>query len=238
MSSLGIVTVLTVWSLDRLHDDLPALLLGLLVGMVHDLLDQGTGLLLALVLNPAEQQFLRLIGAEASQLKQPFLLLGQDLLQLILLLHDPLFAGRQPGFQVVQVLFLNRQRVELSVERVLSFGQALFEALELVAGALGLALEVLFPLEGLGPGGELDLLGLGFAGALGILADARGFVAGPGDGVLGNDGEERDRRPRTDSQADDQQQCFDHFSASARAGRKASAAHHAADKPYVSEVLR
>ena len=86
--------------------------------------------------------------------------------------------------QVVEVLFLDRQRVELAVERVLALGEPRFVLFELAAGGFVLPLELLLELELLLPGGQLDFLGLVLRLLEGVLPELVRFGAGAGEGVL------------------------------------------------------
>ena len=108
----------------------------------------------------ALQFLLHLIG----DLHQPLFLLAQRFGDLLIARSDLFLTGSHARFQLVQMLFLDRKRVELAVERVLALFQPGLVALQLGSGGLDFPVDVRLALQLLLPRGQFQFLGfiLGF----------------------------------------------------------------------------
>jgi len=118
-------------ALDRLDDDLLALLLGFILRLFGDLLDDGPRLAAALVFDAAQQHFLACSGVMFVSCNSFSALLAKHIVQLLLLACEHFFALGEAYFVVVDVLFFDAQRIQLAIENIFALGQFLFEILEL-----------------------------------------------------------------------------------------------------------
>ena len=197
-------------ALDRLQDDVAALFLRFLLGVLGHVLDEDPAVAAALVLDALEQHFLGLLDRQVRQVQQPIALLLEHAVELLLFHLDLLIAIGQADFEVVEVLFLDRKRVELAVEDVLAFGESGIVFLELLAGRLVLALELLLQFELLLAGGELDFLGLVARLLLGVFADLVRFLSCADEGVSSGEMGEGQHAAGAQHDPEDQHQCLSH----------------------------
>jgi hypothetical protein len=197
-------------ALDRLEDDLSALVLRLLLGLLGHVLDEDAAVAPALVLDALEEHFLRLLGGDAGDLQQPVALLLEHAVELLFLDLDLLLAIGEPDFEVVEVLLLDRERVELAVEDVLALGESGIVFLELLARRLVLALELFLGFELLLARGELDFLGLVGRLLLSVLADLVGLLPGAGEGISAGEMGEREDAAGADRDPEDEKEHFSH----------------------------
>ena len=162
-------------ALDRLEDDLPALLLGLFLGLLGDALDQRPGLLPALVLDPPEQHFLGLLGGHAGDLQQPVALLLEHGRQLLLLGRHRLLALASWLSRSSRCFSLTESVSSLRSSVSSRLASRRLVLVELAAGGLVVPLELVLEPQLLLLGGQLDFLGL----ALRLLDRASAGVVPP-----------------------------------------------------------
>src|SRR2546430_16869681 len=86
-----------------------------------------------LVPDPANHLFLRVPARHPRQLEQPLALFAQQARELFVLERYRLLPLGEARLQFVEVLLLDRQRVELAVERVLTLVQPALVFLEFPA---------------------------------------------------------------------------------------------------------
>src|SRR5688572_8342755 len=204
--------------LDGGKDDLAALVLRLFLGLLGHALDDRAALAARFFLDAAEEQFFRLLGRNAGDLQQSLALLGEDAGQLRLLLRNLFIAVGERVLQVVELAFLDRERVELSIQHVLALVEPVFVLLELAPGALVLLLELLLQLELFLAVLELDLLGLVGGFEARIFAELFTLLARSLERVFSREMNDREDAAPTENHSD-QQVCDIHSTNPFRAPR-------------------
>ena len=157
-----------------------ALVLGLLLGLLGDLLDDRAGLAGGTRPRCACSSISFACSARhAGDLEQPLALLARARSSSCCSFGGDGLLARWRAWRSRSSRFfsLTDERVELAVEHVLALGEAQLVLLELAAGGFVLALELLLELELLLLGGQLDFLGLVVRLAAGVFADRVGLGA-------------------------------------------------------------
>jgi hypothetical protein len=190
-------------TLDRLQDDLPALILRLVLSGLGDALDQRAGFELAFVLDALQQHFTGLLGGKIGDLQQAVALFLENDVELAFLAFEGFFTLGEAGFQVVQVLFLDGQGVELAIELVLAFFEAAFVIFKVGSGGVDFAIDGVLAADLLLPGGKLVLAGLGLRFAERGVFQPFAFDARPRQGVFAQGGHDRQGDHSAHDQSDD-----------------------------------
>ena len=93
-----------------------------------------------------------------------------------------LLALQNARFRLVQILFLDRKRVQLAIQRVFALFQPAFQAFQFVSLLFDVALELLLALDLFLPGRQFDLLGLVLGLGDRVILDLARLPTGPCSG--------------------------------------------------------
>ncbi len=98
---------------------------------------------LGLLFHPPHQLVLRVLGRHAGHLLEPAALVADELLQLLLAFGDRLFAASELARALAELFVALVEHLELPVEHGVALGDATLLALDFLAPAANLLLEVL-----------------------------------------------------------------------------------------------
>ena len=166
-------------SLDRQGDDLLRLALGVPLRRLADFANPVGCVGLGLLFHPPNKLVLRVLGRHPGHLLEPAALVADELLQLLLAFGDRLFPASKLARALAELFVALVEHLELPVEHGVALGDAALFALDFLAPAANLLLEVLAQSDHLFLAGDDGSLAEIVRVSLGVADDPlRGFLGG------------------------------------------------------------